>query len=132
MSALDELRSFEARIVTRLDELAPLITEYEELRDTATRLGLPVPAIMPHPDPARPGAARVRARPGGTRAAGAERRDRVIALIAERPGITVAELSRTLGLDPPPVYRVVRRLLADAVIAKDGTRLAVIETPASS
>jgi hypothetical protein len=64
-----------------------------------------------------------RRRPGGTRETGRDRRERVLELIATRPGITVPEISRELGVDPPPLYRVVRKLLADGVVNKEGKSL---------
>jgi DNA-binding Lrp family transcriptional regulator len=47
----------------------------------------------------------------------------MVELIAERPGITVSELSSELGVAPPPLYRVVRKLLADSIVIKEGTSL---------
>jgi hypothetical protein len=61
--------------------------------------------------------------PGGTRAKGAERREQVVDLIRARPGITVPDVSQELGLEPPPVYRVVRKLQAAGVIVKEGKSL---------
>jgi hypothetical protein len=43
--------------------------------------------------------AAVRHERGGTRGAGAERRERLLALILEKPGITVPELSEALNID---------------------------------
>jgi hypothetical protein len=65
------------------------------------------------------------AKPGGTRAKGAERRDHIVALIRERPGITVPDISQELGLEPPPVYRVIRKLQAAGVVVKEGKNLRV-------
>jgi outer membrane biosynthesis protein TonB len=67
--------------------------------------------------------AAVRRQPGGTQKAGAERRERMLALIGERPGITVPELSEALATDAPSLYRVVRKLQSDGTIAKDGKSL---------
>jgi outer membrane biosynthesis protein TonB len=67
--------------------------------------------------------AEVRRQPGGTQKAGAERRERMLALIGERPGITVPELSEALSTDAPSLYRVVRKLQSDGTIAKDGKSL---------
>jgi DNA-binding MarR family transcriptional regulator len=61
--------------------------------------------------------------PGGTQGVGAERRERVLTLIGERPGITVSELSEEIGVDAPSLYRVVRRLLQDQAVRKDGRGL---------
>jgi hypothetical protein len=104
----------------------------------------PVPVPVPKAEPARPkpaanpkaaakrkpaakrrpatGAA-VRRQPGGTQKAGAERRERMLELIRERPGITVPELSEALEVDAPSLYRVVRKLQSDGTISKDGKSL---------
>ena len=60
---------------------------------------------------------------GGTRAKGAERRQQVIELIRARPGITVPDVSQELGLEPPPVYRVIRKLQASGIVIKEGRSL---------
>ena len=58
---------------------------------------------------------------GGTRAKGAERRQQVIELIRARPGITVPDVSQEHGLEPPPVYRVIRKLQASGIVIKEGS-----------
>ena len=129
MSVLDEVRALEERVVARLNELRPLVEEYEELQRVAQRLGFDATAAPAASKPRRRASAtRTRAstsrrRAGGTRAVGAERRARIIGLVEQRPGITVPEISRELGVDPPPVYRVVRKLEADGVVRKDGRGL---------
>jgi DNA-binding Lrp family transcriptional regulator len=35
----------------------------------------------------------------------------------------VREISSDIGVDPPPIYRVVRKLQADGLIKKEGTAL---------
>jgi hypothetical protein len=44
VSVLDELRRAQEQVVARLQELEPLVSEYQELRQEADRLGLPVTA----------------------------------------------------------------------------------------
>jgi hypothetical protein len=140
VSVLNDVRELEQRVASRLRELQPLIEEYNELRRVAERLGIDVEAAgRPRARSAgakpRGGAKRAakrrptarkpsaRSRPGGTRAAGAERRSRVLGLIERRPGITVPEISRELGVDPPPLYRVVRKLVAEGIVKKEGKSL---------
>jgi hypothetical protein len=72
--------------------------------------------------------AAVRRQPGGTQKAGAERRERMLDLIRQRPGITVPELSEALEVDAPSLYRVVRKLQSDGTISKDGKSLRVDAT----
>jgi outer membrane biosynthesis protein TonB len=106
----------------------------------------PKPAAEPKPKPAakakakpkaaakrKPAAKRraatgaaVRRQPGGTQKAGAQRRERMLDLIRERPGITVPELSEALDVDAPSLYRVVRKLQSDGTVAKDGKSLRLV------
>ena len=141
MSVLNDVRELEQRVASRLRELQPLIEEYEELRRVAERLGIdveaagrararttsakarPKRAAKRRPTARKPAPSSARRRPGGTRAAGAERRSRVLELIERRPGITVPEISRELGVDPPPLYRVVRKLVAEGTVKKEGKSL---------
>lgn len=144
---LDDLRDIETRVATRLAELRPLVEEYEELRRVAERLGVDVNQAAPKPASRRraararqstrrkPAATRARARsagaartssrsrPGGTQATGRERRERVLQLVRERPGITVTDISRELSVEPPPLYRVVRKLQEQGLIKKEGKQL---------
>src|SRR4051812_33474190 len=87
---------------------------------------------------AKPQAARAtraraeRARPG-------QRRDDVLRLVAERPGITVREIAEQLGIDATGLYRAVNQLVDEGHVRKDGARLQPAEasptrgsTPASA
>jgi transposase-like protein len=146
---MDELRTFEQRLANRLKELRPLIAEYEQLQQIAERLGFDIDAngsgssartpSQAAPTARQPAAKRATAnrtrrarkgagrdsqrRPGGTRATGVERRERVLTLIRERPGITVSEISKEMGVAAPPLYRVVRKLQSDGLVTKEGTSL---------
>jgi len=134
VSVLEELRGIEQRVVARLNELRPLVEEYAELQRVAERLGVDVqhPRSTPAVSRGRAGTraprrttrkADGRRRPGGTQATGAERRARVLELIEQRPGISVPEISTEIGVDPPPIYRVVRKLQAEGAVTKDGKAL---------
>jgi hypothetical protein len=142
MSVLEDLRAFEQRLVARIAELQPVVEEYEELKRAAERLGIDVTTASGQPrqrprakakGSSRTPRRRVKAaasrgssglrRPGGTRATGAERRERVLALIAGKPGITVREMSEEMGVDAPQLYRVVRKLQSEGRIKKEGTSL---------
>ena len=145
-SVMEELRSLERHIVSRMEELRPLVAEYQELEQIAQRLGLDTstaaePAAKPTPPKPRAKAqaakrkpAARRPKPGpkaapratervGTRAIGAQRREHVLTLIGERPGITVPDISGELGVDAPPLYRVVRKLQSEGLITKQGKEL---------
>ncbi|WP_028066054.1 winged helix-turn-helix transcriptional regulator [Solirubrobacter soli] len=131
MSVLTELHRVERDLVERMRALRPSVEEYLELERTAIRLGLDLPAEalsgpngVPHSTPvARPAARsrrsrRAQARPG-------ERHAQLLALVRERPGITVREIADELGVDPTSLYRFVRELTGDRRLIKDGRRLHV-------
>jgi hypothetical protein len=146
VSVLDDLHKLEKRIDARLAELEPLVEEYQQLQRAAERFGF---AVDPQRSPVaqttrgRPGKAKPRRsttvppkqraaqvgssrrRPGGTQATGRERRERVLGLIRERPGITVPDISAQLGIDAPSLYRVVRKLQSEGAVRKDGKQLAL-------
>ncbi len=151
MSVLDDLRRAQDQIVARLQELEPMVSEYQELRQVADRLGLPVegpaaaqaaaPAAASAPEepaaadagtaaPKRPSRRRraqkpaarpARRQPGGSR--GPSREEQLLSLIAENPGITVTAAGKLLGVDPTGLYRPVRKLVADGRIDKQGAAL---------
>ena len=147
VSVLDDLRRAQDQLVARLQELEPLVSEYQELRQMADRLGLPadaragepaaasttaeaVAAEPTAPAPKRPSRRRraakpadrsVRRQPGGSR--GPSREEQLLGLIAENPGITVTAAGKQLGVDPTGLYRPVRKLVADGRIDKQGAEL---------
>ena len=51
------------------------------------------------------------------------RREQVLKLVTERPGITVPEIGKALKVDPTGLYRYAKQLEADGTITKDGTKL---------
>ena len=143
MSVLDEFREAEQRVVKRLKELEPAVAEYRELQGVAQRLGIDVSAVGQAVEPAkrRPArttrasatsaAAKSSGRPSQKRSAGAgrataspgQRGERLLALVRERPGITVAEAGKEFGVDPTSLYRVVKRLEERGEVRKDGPNL---------
>jgi hypothetical protein len=102
----------------RLDELRPLVREYERLQNAERALG-DGPAIPPK----RAGVStRAEARAGGAAQAGARRRSssaaereatrqRILGLVGERPGITKGELKDAAGLSGAGVAQNLRRML---------------------
>ncbi len=146
MSVLDDLRRAQDQLVARLQELEPLVSEYQELRQEADRLGLAThvdagepaeagaeaDATAPAPAPkrqsrrrraAKPAARTPRRQPGGSR--GPSREEQLLQLIAANPGITVTAAGKELGVDPTGLYRPVRKLVADGRIDKQGAELRV-------
>jgi transcriptional regulator with GAF, ATPase, and Fis domain len=143
---LDELRDAEQRVVKRLKELEPAVAEYRELEEVAQRLGLD--ATAEQQTAAEPATAQRRsvqrtrgtaataaaktetpsrpkrsARAGRTTASAGQRREQLLALVRERPGITVAEAGKEFGIDPTSLYRVVRRLEEGGEVRKNGPKL---------
>lgn len=137
MTVLDDLKKLEASIVKRYQELQPALAEVEELRRVADRLGVDLDRASTKA--AKPTAARVtrtRTRSRRTASAGRKtkagsprrpraggRREQVLKLVTERPGITVPEIGKALKVDPTGLYRYAKQLEADGVITKDGTKL---------
>jgi hypothetical protein len=92
-SLVDEIR---ARIDERMAELAPLVSEYEQLARLRSELD---------DQPRRPAR---RARDGASRAA--TRAEQSLAIVTARPGITTNEIAREIGIDRNYLDRVLPRL----------------------
>jgi hypothetical protein len=140
VSVIDELRGLEDRVAQRLAELRPLVDEYHELEQYAARLGMSQNATAAAPAAARStGRRRPRSSatrrprssatatsaparsPGRPRNGG--RRDQLMAVVKEQPGITVREVGTRLGVDPTSLYRIVHQLEQDGSLRKDGREL---------
>jgi septal ring factor EnvC (AmiA/AmiB activator) len=130
MTVTDDLKKLETSIVKRYQELQPALAEVEELRRVADRLGVnldsaaakPARARRATPKPAR----RTRAAKSSAprrRGRTSKRRDQVLKLITDRPGISVPEIGKSLKVDPTGLYRYVKQLEADGAITKNGTEL---------
>lgn len=125
-TVLDDLNQVEARLTARIRELEAQMDELDELRRLADRLGLDVPSRRP----ARPARSRGHATSGRSGGAGGSkrtarptRRDRVLELVRERPGITVPELVEEMKVNRTSLYPVVRQLVSDGLIEKSGAHL---------
>jgi hypothetical protein len=134
VSVLDDFRAAEKRVVQRLKELEPAVAEYRELETVAQRLAIEVPTATPTARGTRSRGRRSRASPatrnGGTRASRESRRtqpgkrdEQLLALVRERPGITVREAGQALSVDPTGLYRVVGRLEQRGDVRKNGRKL---------
>ncbi len=121
---LDEKRS---EIGARLKELKPLVEEYQRLEAAAAALdGVAPTSSAPA---ARKTSARAssanhrrgkgtgrRGRPKGSGTRGAE----ALALVREKPGITIPEIAEQMGIKQNYLYRVLPGLAEDGVVRKDG------------
>jgi DNA-binding Lrp family transcriptional regulator len=133
MSWLDELSELERKAVTRLQELEPYVAEYRELEQVVQRLGVtreataaspspPAPPVTPKPKRTTAPASR-RSSSRASSARPGERERQLMRIVAERPGITVPEIAAELKVDPTGLYGIVRRLLKQGRLRKDGMQL---------
>ena len=111
--AVDEIRE---RVEGRLKELEPYVTEYQALQRVRDAIDGDVPA-----PPARSAAPARKLRPTGAgRAGNSARAEQAQKLIAKKPGVTVAELSQTMGIGPTYLYRLLPRLEREGKLRKVG------------
>lgn len=59
---------------------------------------------------------RTRGRRGGN-----TRANQALKLVSDRPGITIPEIAKAMGIEPNYLYRVLPRLAGEGQIRKDGT-----------
>ncbi|MEA2130524.1 MAG: hypothetical protein QOJ85_3415 [Solirubrobacteraceae bacterium] len=131
---LDEKRN---EIGARLKELKPLVDEYQRLEAAAAALdGVPTQTTSAGngSGSSQRATARVKAagpagrrrsagsgtgrrgRPKGSGTRGAE----ALALVKERPGITIPEIAEKMGIKQNYLYRVLPGLAEDGLVKKDG------------
>lgn len=141
-SVIEDLKQLEDRVLARIRELEANVAELEQLREVAARLGIlerdqrdsvtataqATATTRPHRR-VRTQATATRSRPGGARSATAgsdgrsTRRERVLEVVAVEPGISVREIVAQLGVNRTSLYPVVRQLLSDGLLSKDGRGL---------
>jgi hypothetical protein len=123
----DFLEEKRKEISQRLKELRPLVDEYHRLEAAEQALsgvggnGRSSSATTAAPRRARSGRAkssgtgrRGRPRGSGTRA------NQALALVKERPGITIPELAEAMGIKQNYLYRVMPGLAEDGRVTKSG------------
>ncbi len=131
---LDQKRD---EIVARLQELAPLVDEYQRLQsaaaalqdvsagsaaDATPRRATSSPATAPKAaqrgrPPRR--TARTAKRPGRPKGSGS-RGNETLALVQANPGITIPQLAERMGIKQNYLYRVLPSLAQDGLVTKDG------------
>jgi len=127
--ATDFLAEKQAEITARLNELKPLVVEYQRLEAAAAALeGIdPPPAATANgkkPAAARtaasrrrkPSTAARRGRPKGSGARGAQ----ALALVKTKPGITIPEMAEQMGIKQNYLYRVLPGLAQEGLVVKEG------------
>ena len=116
----DLLDSIRAELRTRLNELRPLVREYERLHEAEAALADGSPPSGKRAG--QPKRRRSQARRRDTGRVGSRRRssssadreanrEKVVALVRERPGITKAELKDAAGLSSAGIAQNLRRML---------------------
>jgi hypothetical protein len=132
MATADFLDQKRSEIGTRLNELRPLVDEYQRLEAAAaaldgvaaTAVASTTPTGAARRNPARATApARKRGashgrrgRPKGSGTRGAE----ALALVKASPGITIPEIAEKMGIKQNYLYRVLPGLAEDGLVIKDG------------
>jgi hypothetical protein len=128
MSLVDDVRR---QITERLRELKPLADEYHQLEAMVKKLGSrgddssstsSTSSTAARPSTGRRRAAsrstngrrRGRPRGSGTRSAQA------LALVQAKPGITIPEMGKEMGITPNYLYRVLPELAKDGKVKKQG------------
>jgi hypothetical protein len=121
---LDEKRS---EIQARLQELKPLVDEYQRL-EAAERALSGVADGNTAATPSRRASSGTRRRSGG--GGGGARRGRprgsgtraaqALDLVRERPGITIPEMAQAMGIQQNYLYRVLPGLAEDGKVTKSG------------
>lgn len=140
-SVMEDLKQFEDRLLARIRELEASVGELEQLREVAARLGIldrdrgdTAPTTTTRRSTGTRRVVRgqtsgTRARAGGARSATpvadarATRRERVLEVVGGEPGISVREIVAQLGVNRTSLYPVVRQLVSDGLLHKDGRGL---------
>jgi hypothetical protein len=146
-TVIEDLKRLEDRILARINELEANAAELEQLREVAARLGIldregrdgalataTATRARRRTPGARGRASGTKAQPGGARSAtrvataapaGSQstRRERVLEVVGVEPGISVREIVAQLGVNRTSLYPVVRQLVTDGLLYKDGPGL---------
>src|SRR5689334_12336864 len=121
MTLVDDVRR---QITERLKELKPLVDEYHQLEAMVKKL---VEEGSSSSSTARRSSGRRRA---ATRSTNGRRRGRprgsgtrsaqALALVQAKPGITIPEMGKEMGITPNYLYRVLPELAKDGKVKKSG------------
>ena len=119
MSVADDVRQ---QITKRLKQLKPLVDEYHQLEGMVRRLaGGDGPSRSPGRSSTRARSTRStnRRRRGRPRGSGT-RSAQALDLVEAKPGITIPEMAKEMGITPNYLYRVLPRLAKDGKVKKNG------------
>jgi len=119
MSVVDDVRR---QIAERLKELKPLVDEYHQLeamvKKFVDRDGTPSTSRRSRGRrrPTRSTNGRRHGRPRGSGSRSAQ----ALALVQAKPGITIPEMAKEMGITPNYLYRVLPELAKDGKVKKAG------------
>ena len=119
MSLVEDVRR---QIEGRLKELKPLVDEYHELEQMVSKLApnsTPTPTATRRATRRRARSTNGRRRRGRPRGSGT-RSAQALALVQSKPGITIPEMGKEMGITPNYLYRVLPELAKDGKVRKDG------------
>jgi CRP-like cAMP-binding protein len=108
------VREIDGRLATLEDEVSRLRAARAALVGGATQRRRGRAASTPHKTTAAPSTNGGAGRGGNTRASQA------LALVRARPGITIPEIAKELGIEPNYLYRVMPKLVQSGQIARQG------------
>lgn len=106
----DLVEQTKAPFLKRLEELRPMVEEYNATQDIIDRLE---GGARPRARAAATSGRRSPVRQGG-------RRDQVVEIVKARPGITITEMAEAMDIKDNYLYRVTGQLQEEGVIVKDG------------
>jgi CRP-like cAMP-binding protein len=119
VSVVDDVRE---QITQRLKELKPLVDEYHKLEAMVRKLA--------ESDGARSSSGQSPTRRRSTRSTNGRRRGRprgtgtrsaqALALVEAKPGITIPDMAKEMGITPNYLYRVLPELATDGKVKKAG------------
>jgi hypothetical protein len=143
-NVIEDLKHLEDRILARIAELESCVAELEQLRDVAARLGIldagprdqARATTAATATPSTTATARRRRSPARERPVrrtsrtvaqpatrSSTRRERVLEVVGGEPGISVRDIVAQLGVNRTSLYPVVRQLVSDGLLYKDGRGL---------
>jgi CRP-like cAMP-binding protein len=119
VSVADDVRQ---QITKRLKQLKPLVDEYHQLEEMVRKLATgggasssPVRSST-RARSTRSTIGRRRGRPSGSGTRSAQ----ALALVQAKPGITIPEMAKEMGITPNYLYRVLPELAKDGKVKKNG------------
>jgi CRP-like cAMP-binding protein len=116
MSLVDDVRR---QIESRLKELKPLVDEFHELEQMVSKLKPDSTTTARRTTRRRARSTNGRRRRGRPRGSGT-RSAQALALVQSKPGITIPEMGKEMGITPNYLYRVLPELAKDGKVKKQG------------